>query len=286
MKIYFVGEFDDRVKEEYKQFWFIKDEGEYSGNWYYKIRIEDRDITEYKDWELITNKETARLALKNIEEQRYDVLIYWDCMEYMRRFYKRKLYKYAYGKYLYSTDSYPGRDIEFFLWEEYKNERTKFEVEDKISWRGSYYVVRTDSIIDYNDYWSFCENFKVVDKLECDVESIEAMWNHRDEDIRNYLNSFNLLMDMDIRNNKKIEILKILKRILYSWINFNRLIYVRQDPFIWHFGPDYLYEADKLEKIWLSREEAMQILYPKCTTIAVYPTILKEESEEDLNTLK
>lgn len=276
MRIYFVGEFDDKVKEEYKQFWFIKDEQEYEGYWFYRIKIVEENYIKYKDWTLSITEGIVVEFLREIEEQQWDVLIYWDCFERLAWVYRRKLFKRINSNSAWTTNSYLEKKVEYFLWEDYKNTKDYFLRERDIPEEWSYYVVRADSIVNYSSFEQSCENFKVVDRISCDVKISNERYNYRYDPKNSYHITFNEICKMKIGDKEKIKMLKVVNGMLESWRPKEYLVCRIVQGGYWGFMFDYINIVEKLKEMWLTEEEAKMLVYDGDTPIVIHPKIIKK----------
>lgn len=276
MRIYFVGEFDDKVKEEYKQFWFIKDEQEYEGCWFYRIKIVEENYIEYKDWTLSMTDGIIVEFLHEMEKQQWDVLIYWDCFERLAWVYRRKLFKRINSNSAWTTNSYLEKKVEYFLWEEYKNTKDYFLRERDIPEGWSYYVVRADSIVNYSSFEQSCENFKVVDRISCNVKVSNERYNYIHNEKSQYYRTFDEICKMKIGDKEKIKMLKVVNEMLVSDTPKGYLVCRMVQGGYWGFMLDHINIIEKLKEMWLTEEKAKMLMYGEDTPVVIHPKIIKK----------
>lgn len=279
MRIYFVGEFDDKVKKEYKQFWFIEGEQEYKGDWFYRINIIGERYVDYKDW-LISIPENSILSfLSEIKGQCWDVIIYWDCYEEVAKHYKRKLFKRTTSNTPFTVESFPEKSIEYFLWEEYKNKKDYFEDEDDLHGEWSCYVIRADSIVNYGIFEQSCENFKVVDRISYKIQGLTREYNYEYYRKGLYLRWFDRICEMDIKDKDKIEMLKIIREMPESKRPLDCLVCkVNINGYV-NFMIDHTRVVEKLRKeYWFTEEKANMIVYNGDNPIIMCPEIFNKKN--------
>ena len=279
MRIYFVGEFDDKVKEEYKQFWFIEGERKYKGDWFYRINIVGERFVDYKDWLISIPERSVLNFLSEMKNQQWDVIIYWDCYEEVAKRYKRKLFKRIRSNSPCNVDRFPETSIEYFLWEEYKNKKDYFMDEDGIRGEWDCYVVRADSIVNYTNFDQSCENFKVVDRISYNIERSIDEYNYRYYRETLYRKWFDKVYEMDIKDKNKLEILKILKEMPESWRPLDCLICKVDTDAYATFMIDHTRVVEKLRKeCWFTEEKANMLVYDGVNPIVMHPEIFNKNN--------
>ena len=279
MRIYFVGEFNEKVKEEYKQFWFISGEREYKGDWFYRINVIKERVVDYKDWLISIPESTVPSFLLEIKNQPWDVLIYWHCYDTVARHYKRKLFKRTTSNTPYNVESFPEKSIEYFLWEKYKNKKDYFVDEYDLHGEWSCYVIRADSIVNYNNFEQSCENFKVVDRISYNIKRSIDEYNYKYYRKGLYLRWFDRICEMDIKDKDKIEMLKIIREMPESWRPLDCLVCkVNINGYV-NFMIDHTRVVEKLrKKCWFTEEKANMIVYDGNNPIVIRPEIFNKKN--------